>query len=75
MGIDVAKDNAEAERLWRLAASQGHAGAQYSLGRKFDRGLGVAKERVEALRFYRLAAAQGHSTATACLKEPSDRKP
>ena len=75
MGIDVAKDDAEAERLWRLAASQGHAGAQYSLGRKFDRGLGVAKDHVEALRFYKLAAAQGHPTATVCLKELSERKP
>jgi TPR repeat protein len=59
----VAQDYAEAVRLYRLAAAQGHAGAQYSLGFMFENGNGVKKNRAEAIRWYRLAAAQGHAFA------------
>jgi TPR repeat protein len=59
----VAKDYAEAVRLFRLAAAQGHARAQFNLGVMFESGLGVAQDRAEAIRLYRLAAAQGHATA------------
>jgi hypothetical protein len=59
----VAQDYAEACRLYRLAAEQGHAEAQFSLGGMFEYGLGVAQDDAEALRLYRLAAAQGHVEA------------
>ena len=64
----VAKDYAEAVRLYRLAAEQGHASAQLWLGIMFEYGKGVAQDRAEAIRWYRLAAAQWHAAATAALK-------
>ena len=64
----VAQDDAEAARLFRLAADQGHAGAQNNLGYMFEDGKGVAKDRVEAIRWHRLAAAQGQGQATAALR-------
>jgi uncharacterized protein len=64
----VAKHHAEAVRLYRLAAAQGHADAQYSLGYKFENGKGVARDRAEAIRLYRLAAAQGDANAAAALR-------
>ena len=67
-GQGVAKDDAEAVRLYRLAAAQGNASAQYNLGLMFEDGEGVAKDDAEAVRLYRLAAAQGHAKAAAALK-------
>jgi hypothetical protein len=64
----VAEDYAEAVRLYRLAADQGHAGAQNNLGSMIEIGLGVAQDRAEAIRLYRLAAAQGDEFATAALR-------
>jgi TPR repeat protein len=58
-----AQDQAEAVRLYSLAAAQGHARAQYSLGFMFEDGQGVAQDRAEAIRLYRLAAAQGYAFA------------
>ena len=55
----VAQDYAEAVRLWRLAAAQGLADAQFNLGYIFENGLGVARDIAEAILWYRLAAAQG----------------
>ena len=55
-------------RLYRLAAAQGHAGAQVFLGQMFENGKGVAKDRGEAIRLYRLAAAQGDADATEALE-------
>jgi TPR repeat protein len=59
----VAKDYAEAVRLFSLAAAQGHAVAQNNLGYMFDKGQGVAQDYAEAVRLYSLAAAQGHAHA------------
>jgi uncharacterized protein len=59
----VKQDYAEAQRLYRLAAAQGHARAQYSLGTMFEKGWDVAHDYAEAVRLYRLAAAQGISYA------------
>jgi TPR repeat protein len=67
-GRGVAQDDAEAVRLYRLAAAQGHARAQNNLGFMFEDGLGVAKDTAEAIRLYRLAAAQGVAAATAALQ-------
>jgi TPR repeat protein len=57
----VARDYAEAVRLYRLAEAQGHAQAQFNLGIMFEFGLGVAQDREEANRWYRLAAEQGYA--------------
>jgi hypothetical protein len=59
----VARDYAEALRLYRLAAEQGHASAQFQLGFMFEDGQGVAQDSAEASRFYRLAAEQGLASA------------
>ena len=59
----IARDYAEAARLYRLAAAQGHAIAQINLGGMFQDGHGVAKDYAEAMRLYRLAAAQGNADA------------
>jgi TPR repeat protein len=64
----VLQDYTEAARLFRLAAAQGHADAQFNLGYIFESGKGVETDRVEAIRLYRLAAAQGNAYATAALK-------
>jgi TPR repeat protein len=63
----VAEDYAEAMRLFRLAAAQGHADAQTCLGGMFEYGNGVKKNKTEAIRWYRLAAAQGYAHAQNCL--------
>jgi len=55
-------------RLFRLAAEQGYADAQFNLGNMFTNGQGVAQDREEAIRWYRLAAAQGNAFATAALR-------
>jgi TPR repeat protein len=67
-GKGVAKDYAEAVRLFRLAAAQGLAVAQLWLGTMFENGKGVAKDRAEAIRWYRLAAAQGDQNAQVKLR-------
>jgi hypothetical protein len=59
----VARDNAQALALYRLAAAQNLDAAQGSLGGMYYNGHGVAKDRAEALRLFRLAAAQGHPGA------------
>jgi TPR repeat protein len=53
----------EAGRLYRLAAAQGHAGAQFILGSFCNKGTGVSQDFVEAVRLWLLAAAQGHAGA------------
>jgi hypothetical protein len=67
--VGVAKDYAEAVRLYRLAAAQGHALAQNSLGLMFHNGHGVAPDRAKTIRWFRLAAVQGHATAIRSLKK------
>ncbi len=68
-GWGVAKDDAEAVRWYRLAAEQGHAVAQVSLGKiLLHGGVGVARDRAEAIRWFRLVAAQGSSLVAAYLK-------
>ena len=54
-----AKDYPEALRWYRKAAEQGHAKAQYHLGRMYLVGFGVARDTAEAVRWYRKAAEQG----------------
>ena len=62
-GEGVPQDDAEAVIWYRRAAEQGHAGAQYSLGRMYDIGRGAPEDDAEAVRWFRLAAEQGHAGA------------
>ena len=50
-------------RWYRLAADQGYARAQFSLGLRYTNGLGVPQDDAEAARWIRLAADQGHAIA------------
>lgn len=62
------KDEVEPVRLYPLAAEQGDAQAQASLGVRFLRGGdGLPKDEVEAARLFRLAADQGNALAQASL--------
>jgi TPR repeat protein len=63
----IAQDYAEAARLYRLAADQGHAGAHIELGSMFYYGKGVAQDTSEAMRWCHLAAAQGIAEARSFL--------
>lgn len=54
---------AEAIKLWSMAAEQGDARAQYSLGMCYHEGDGVAQDYAEACRWHRKAAEQGHAAA------------
>ena len=57
----MTKDYAEAVKLYRKAAEQGHAKAQYNLGWMYRNGYGVPQDYTEALKWYRKAADQGHA--------------
>jgi uncharacterized protein len=57
----VPQDYAEAMKWYRLAADQGYALAQYSLGYLYVSGRGVPQDYAEAMKWYRLAADQGHA--------------
>ena len=50
-------------KWYRLAAAQGNAIAQFSLGVAYSKGDGVSVDKVESVKCYRLAAAQGNTTA------------
>ncbi len=54
-GRGVPQDDAEAVRWYRLAAEQGLALAQYSLGVRYASGQGVPQDHAEAVRWFRLA--------------------
>ncbi len=62
-GEGVAQDDAEAVRLFSLAADQGLATAHFALGFMFSNGQGVAQDDAEAVRVFNLAAAQGDAEA------------
>ena len=56
----VIVDKAEAVRLYRKAAEQGNADAQFNLSLCYRNGDGVMKDFVEAYTWFLLAAASGH---------------
>jgi TPR repeat protein len=67
-------NDAEASRLYRLAADQGDARAQTSLGVFYELGLGgLARDEQEAARLYRLAADQGDARAQTNLGDLYER--
>ena len=72
-GEGVAKDRQEAVVWFRRAADQGHAMAQFTLGRMYylgeDLGEGVAKDEKEAVVWLRRAADQGYAEAKAALQK------
>ena len=57
------EDDAEAVRWYRMAAEQGFALAQSSLGAMYANGEGVPENYVLAYAWLNLAAAQGHEGA------------
>jgi TPR repeat protein len=58
----------EAVRLFKLAADQGNADGQASLGEMYEHGLGgLAKDEREAVCLYKLAADQGNADGQANL--------
>lgn len=67
MGVE--QDYAEAARLYRLAAEQGFAPAQASLGALYAGGQGVARNYSQAMKWYGLAADQGYQAAQTSLNE------
>lgn len=62
-GTGVARDYAEAARLYRAAADLGHGTAANNLGVLYGSGLGVPRDDQQALRFYRLGAERGDAFA------------
>lgn len=54
---------AQAARLFRVAAAQGHIEAQIGLGVLYENGHGVPQNFTNAVRWYRRAAAQGSAVA------------
>jgi len=63
-GQGVPQDDVEAVRWYRLAAEQGQAAAQSSLGAMYANGRGgVPQDDVEAVRWIRQAAEQGYALA------------
>jgi len=63
LGLGVAQDYQEAVRWYRLAAEQGHASGQFSLGAMYTAGQGVPKDYVLAHMWLNLAAAKGGKEA------------
>ncbi len=63
LGRDVPQNYSKALQWYSLAAKQGNAVAQNSLGKLYSNGHGVAKDYVKAHMWYNLAAAQGHEAA------------
>jgi hypothetical protein len=73
-GLGIAKDDAEAVRLYREAADWGFAKGQTSLGYMYETGRGVPKDEAQAMRWYRKAAEQGDSNAQAALSTLEARR-
>ncbi len=59
----IEKNYEEAVRWWSLAAEQGHAIAQYSLGNAYNEGKGFEPDYEQAAHWWRLAAEQGYTEA------------
>lgn len=57
------RDIDEPLKWYRIAAKQGHVGAQKQLGFIYDNGLRVAENNEEAFKWYNLAAEQGDAEA------------
>ena len=62
-GSGVKQDYFEAEKLYRMAAKQGHAGAMRALGVMYEFGYGVKRATVYAVTWYQQAANLGDAYA------------
>jgi TPR repeat protein len=60
----IIRDFAEALRLFKLAAAQGHPRALFEVANFHVLGLGVHQNEAEAIRWYRRAQAAGYKRAT-----------
>ena len=63
------QDSAQAFTWFSKAAGQGHAYAQYRLGKMYETGSGVTKNITEARKWYEKAAAGGEVYAKEALKK------
>jgi len=54
--------------LYKKAAGQGNATAQYNLGTCYEDGNGVAKDNTQAADWYRKAADQGDADAKKAME-------
>lgn len=67
--LETAETPAQAEKpsddvaASEFAAEEGHANAEFAMGRKYEDGQGVPRNYFEAMKWYRLAAEQGHAIA------------
>ena len=59
----MTSDDAEAARLYKLAADQGLTNAENRLGVMYDSGYGVTRDSAEASRLFERAAAKGNEDA------------
>ena len=59
------------DRLIKMSAESGDAGAQFYFGRMYDSGRGVPEDDVEAARWYRMAFVQQRRAAAAQFAFPS----
>ena len=57
-------DYPDPAKLFQIAATQGDAQAQFSLGLIYAEGNGVVQDRADAMKWYRLAAAAGEPIGT-----------
>lgn len=62
-----AVDYEKAAKLYRMAANEGDAYSQYSLGYCYDKGHGVPQLPAEAFKWYRKAAEQDYNSAQISL--------
>ena len=67
-GTVVPQDHAEAVRVYRLAANQRHAVAQFNLASMYYKGTGVPQDLNEAARLLKLADDQGDQPARDALR-------
>eukprot|EP00698_Gefionella_okellyi_P017767 TRINITY_DN5244_c0_g1_i1.p1 TRINITY_DN5244_c0_g1~~TRINITY_DN5244_c0_g1_i1.p1 ORF type:complete len:191 (-),score=31.89 TRINITY_DN5244_c0_g1_i1:69-599(-) len=68
-GIGVLYDLARSFQLYRHAAEQGYAAAQYPLGWMYERGTGVTHDLEQAKRWMQVAADQGNEEAILWCQE------
>ena len=63
LGVRASREMGKALAYWRVAAFQGHAGAQNSLGFLYDQGYGVEQNEHEAFAWFHRAALRGQAKA------------
>lgn len=63
LGLETKRNELEAVKWYRAAASANYAPAQANLGYCFDTGFGLSIDHAEAVKWYQLAAIQGNPFA------------